>query len=417
VQPGQVIAGSGGQWVRRRIADPGWCAQAAWVIDPATGSDLASGAPGDPLATWGEFSARTNEGIWTVSPSISIIGDLDENITGSWVLDERTITVAGPTPPALAAGIISTFSNSVPASQAKVTLTDTGANFAGVAGKQLLITSGAAAGGRAWIADIPSSTSLSLCSRPMRNGAAVTPAPGDAYEILGDLVRVKGLSVATNGSGLAPPAVGQALMRVNSLWIGKNVLGVPTDARSQISLAGSVPLCVVEGCKLSVSFLQSARSQANRNGFVNCFVDSEVLPIMGDVSWVGGGGIAAIAVQFGGRMTIATEQALWQAPSSWVVFGDLRASVSVGVFSSSNATAALALRDQGRVVLSGAAQLFGNGNTGFGIEVPGGCFMSYGTVKPNITGAAGDSRIGGVVTAYADVPVFNTAKACGIVAL
>lgn len=52
----------------------------------------------------------------------------------------------------------------------------------------------------------------------------------------------------------------------------------------------------------------------------------------------------------------------------------------------------------------------GSGNTGgVGINVNAGASLIY-TSKPTITGTAGDTRIGGTITAYASIPFINTAN-------
>jgi len=186
----QVVNAPGGQWQRLPQASQEWCSQAAWIIDPINGSDLAPSV----IKSWAEFNARTQpQGTLPQNTTVSILSDMSESINWNGFIglfNTANLDISSPSTSwtQTGGGTITTFTSLVPSTQQNAIVDDTGGVFTGKEGQRIRITSGASINATAWILKVNSATQIELAGdfqllETLANisGAIVTPVAGVTY--------------------------------------------------------------------------------------------------------------------------------------------------------------------------------------------------------------------------------------------
>jgi hypothetical protein len=139
------VQGIGGQWVRGSGNPRAWAGISSWEINGTTGSDLASGAPGDPLASFAEWMRRT-EGHVSGTVTIAVTGSFSGGVQGTvrGASASSRLQILG-TPIASSALTVTSSSASVPGSNTATEVEASG--LAGLLNRRLRHSDGRAAFG------------------------------------------------------------------------------------------------------------------------------------------------------------------------------------------------------------------------------------------------------------------------------
>lgn len=430
-----VFAGTGGQWNRLQFPDVSWASQAAWFLDANAGNDDNSGLTNvTALKSAAELVRRINGQTLQQAVTVTQLTDLNEWVT----LEVNILNSAGSTPDffwlgdqsawtSLHAGTLSAATALNAATNTPPDVTDAGIGdwtTAGPAGSSLIshrirLTSGAAGvvGSTAWLikstAPTVARTSVWQLFSPTApttlNPAPVTIAGNENY-VVERLPGINGLDIrirrltapATNvaaGIMIDSVEVGKGLADVNnsSVYLQADqfaVQSVISRSRTACSRIVSLPLrlCSVIGC--------GAPQQISFSG--------QLIVV--------GGSIIGNLVQGNGSLLQLQQAFIVQSGQLRVTNPTIISTNGAGIFDSASDGVSLALQAvNARLEVDDGRPLFGAGNTGFGINVAAGSLVMFGTTKPNVTGASGDTQVGGTTFAYAAIPFVNTAKLCGIV--
>ena len=435
---GQQVINSigGGQWQRLQQASQQWCGQPAWTIDPVNGNDLSPSV----LKTWAEFAARTQpQGTIRQNTTISILGDLSESLNWNGFIgsfDTANLDISSPSTAwtQTGGGTITTFTSLVPTTQQNALVDDTGGAFTGKEGQRIRITSGASINATAWILKVNSATQVELAGDFQRlnsladtSGAIVTPIAGVTY-VIETLPRMGSVSMqiqspGTLNTGAAPFT--QLTMRDLAIdKIGQAVGG--RDCNLNILAQGPSAQFRMLRCRFKGWRVTTLISGAVALG---CLFQNDSLLSIDSVLMTGGGflglgvgsalslnGICQFAGNYVVRNSFGASAGLVGIVRDASV--NLLSNSSLGCFDNSTGPGISMNTGAGFFFTGPANSIFrGNGNAGFGGVIAAARLMQYGTTKPIITGALGDWQIGGATVAYAAIPFFDVAKACGLVTL
>ena len=431
----QVVNAPGGQWQRLSQASQEWCSQAAWIIDPINGSDLAPSV----IKSWAEFNARTQpQGTLRQNTTVSILSDMSESINWNGFIglfNTANLDISSPSTSwtQTGGGTITTFTSLVPSTQQNAIVDDTGGAFTGKEGQRIRITSGASINATAWILKVNSATQIELAGdfqllETLANilGSVVTPVAGVTY-VTETVPRVGSVSMLVQGPGTGTVVVPQfTQLTMRDLAIDK--IGQAAGGReSTLSVQN-------QGGNSQFRMLRcryKGRGFSTQLGFsvlLGCLFQNDGSLILDNPTLIGGGFLGSAAggvllsggVQFGGNFIArnpfgATAGLVSMFRGSQLI---LPTNASVGCFDNSTGPGfSMGVGGGSAFMTAVSTHLRGNGNAGFGGVITSGRLVQYGTTKPIVTGTLGDWQIGGATVAYAAIPFFDTAKACGLVTL
>ncbi len=422
-----TLAASGGgaqdKWERTTIASSSaraaWGAQAAWYINPATGSDEADGAVATPIKNPDELMRRLKGAVVNQVTMVHVLGDIGV------VRGEVTIGPAGVLVFDGQDGATTLFSNRVSSWTAR----NPGAQEYG-----LLKLAGLAD----WTPYV---------NKRLRITAVVA---GNNVQSLSWVAKVN------------PKAVGNDTARV-SFWTKLDMTSTsfppPSATEKQPALADTIAienLVNVAGVNLTVN-LQATQSTDSQRGvfFANCTINGAgdfstvaIQPTLGTMyqgfygcdihAFLIGGSPYAASCRLTSPLGLTTgsfsmgslglydmcliasdhvvpnfstwRACLWQGSMLDANFGCSQLLQDNAFF---DGTDAISVQQGGSIDNHGAGP-FGDGNSGVGINATAGNLFRY-TIKPTVTGAGGDTKIAGVVKAYAAIPFFDTVTAAGVV--
>jgi hypothetical protein len=314
----------------------------------------------------------------------------------------------------------------VATSQQNLVLTDAAGALAATAGARVRMTSGAAAGATGWIISATATTmeiagNLQVLATPAATGVAATAGVGDSY-VVETLPRVP--TVALDCQGAASVSTGAnaftaLVLRDLDIWDGGSDSRLVNVVASAGARQARMQRCRFRGDTLQLGM--AGLVGILQGTLLHGLSTTQIMPIQ--VATLNGGGLLTGGVILSVRSTGVTVSAHWVARGNGAL-GAVRAQGPVSVIAGAslgsfgNPTGpGVVINDGGMLQCGTTAMIRGDGNSTFGLVIPSGRVVTYGTTKPVITGGTADTQIGGANVAYAAVPLFDTAKACGLVTL
>ncbi len=397
-----VVAASlgGGNWHRQELgADTSrWGAQTGWEIDAVAGDDLASGAPGDPLATFAEFRRRVSAARITVAMVVSISNTLGDPLDGAFHFSAGgSLHIQGTAPTTQATDTIATWTAASTGANEYHLITATGiADWTPYEGMRVRLTDGADSGAVFWIAKAnPNALGLNVArvSKPIKGydaaGTLVVPTPGTGI-VIETLTEV--------------PSQCSLRSLTSDTWFSESILVTDIHIVGGFAELNSDSI-QLGGCRLFYPFIQT---------------DIE-LQLLGCVLAGNGCAIRGGEVQLKACLVLGTgtiycpsviTESLWQGCMLKLLGYCRDMHGFVGVFDSPNDGVNLLGPNASCHVED---DLIGKGNTDYGVRVTNGQgVLSYAT-KPIITGAINDTLIGPTPRAWATVPFICTVCGAAIV--
>jgi hypothetical protein len=408
-----AIAG-GGQWLRKLTPSQRWIQQAPWFIDPANVTGVASdendGFTGaTPLSSDNERRRR-----WAPEASRLFIVSTVTYMSGGFTEGLSEYSFSGPStvlaiglPTTLRAGTLTAGTMPLASGTSLPVIEDTvGGSFAGLINERVRLTTGAGSGGIAWILRDDGGSAATTSAFLTPNGIMVDPAPGDGYVVESlpfiSLTKIDGAFAGMDAIDLQINTI-VAEWSV-SFWIGEfcKLFGNLRNSR----------LDEVHGCFFDADFQWHSchidsilTCVLTRNVFNNSTarIDNESVWLGGALSAVGGSDI-----RFGTGGTTGGAASGHDVPVSVPGDGALNVGFVPGF---------ALLGRLGRVSADGG-NVWGSTNAGFGIFCNAANQALYRPTPPNpftITGAAGDTSVGGTTKAYGALPFIEPANGAGIV--
>jgi len=374
--------------------------QPDWYISPSTGSDDNDGAtPGTALATHAELMRRLGSAPIDWEITVHITENLDEDLYIDLTFERDGYIHYVGTATTIASGSLTNVVDTNGAVNQPGEITDSGLpndwGPLGLVGKRIRTTSGSNPGSISWIAkDLGSKQArvgewtVVTYSTPMNYVLPNTVLAGDAY-VVEDLPTVKSIYITVMQqyeSSAFPVQPGHVVFdslkvlgtndvstSLDNIWGGTWFLGC--DINRLVSVT-TKPGPVIQSSSVSESFNVG-------------FLLSSVVML---TRYVFGDGDAALNTLFTDCVYVDVNPLFRAFFLQNCGFMDCA--------------------DDGIAMYSGSSlrgYIWGSGNAGYGIDLAVGCFadLSGGTT---ITGALGDTRIGGVITPIAGLPFVNPAN-------
>lgn len=429
----------GGQWLRRNVPSQRWLRQATWFIDSVSGDDENVGdVIGSPLRTHAELERRAfGHGVelrqdTTVEIAFPGLPSTDRiRIDVKMPLGFSLVYNGVPDPVPVRSGTLSGATATDPSTQTQQIIEDAvGGGWAAEVGFRVRITSGPRTGALAWIGanldpGVPDSARTSPFATFTLGGfpLIVRPAAGDDY-VVENLPTVFFESVhMAPGDTLAAPGFGVVF---------NNLVCSTSESLSFLPLpAGPFEFCTFIGCGFILFVAHDFMGIIGISQIAAAFFLKSEVVMLSDLflsPFPGGpGGIFQNSrLAFGAECYAQSSPLLQRGTPFTAVSGFLGSAgcsvtfVNVGgepsiaacsVFDST--TAGIAVSED--VTITIRAPVFGDGNTDVGFLVTGKVWYQPDgpgaeTFKPTITGAVGDTRVGGILKAYADIPFFNASN-------
>lgn len=381
-------------WERLAVGSARWRAQSEWSIDSVNGHDE------NPLVlkTYRELSRRWGSGgefpgavDVTQSANDSVSGDKLEVFPSS-ILPDAVLRFHG-TATTVASGTITAKTDFV-AGTAFGTITDGGQNFVPHLGQLLRIVGGPRDGAVATVVKIVTpNTEVRISRCGIVNALAtpfsvqptfVNPQVGDAYVI-----------------------ETQPLLPSFELAVSKTNQGVHGDGVvfNNLKIGGSSNDRLHAGPS-NTNFTKCVFGAANFTGHYHMslthFASSVTFHLSNCTLWAGSKrGGTSFNTHHGASLFLREHFLAQGGPLPNPANGGFMEIFAAAAFDSGSD--GIAVDTEGQLRISGP--LWGSGNTGYGIRCDGRASYTAGN-KPTITGGAGagDTRIGGTVKAYADIP-------------
>lgn len=401
--PSGNLISTTGRWFRvEDIFDPAWQSQAAWFINPATGSDENTGATAlTAIQTWAEFRRRIKT--LTQDTTVTILGNMAEPIIGEFsgqltALGGAPVLMIVGTPTVVASGTVLVAANPVPAGNAEGTLTS-----AAIAAWQFggIVEADDGAGVLTWapvMADVA--------------GTAQTPfwASATGFGILAHTLPLAGQAIRVlNGStvdriNLASASPLEVLFRFRYL----DLTGGPSSVDG---------FCQFEACQINGGFGNYGSDQGTTT-FVGCAIlgggDVDAHSPYG-VLFFGGAALNALSfatnayARFDGFVSYGTLTfgAAGGNVNGWSAAQIVAGGAGLGVFN--GATGGIVVTRGARLdVPNTAGALYGDGNVGIGVNATDGGIVSIDTITPTITATVQQIAVDGQATC---VPPLTAADA------
>ncbi len=391
-----------GQWLFFE-ASTSWETEAAWFIDPANGDDENDGnSLATAIATWAEFIRRVR--VVDIGMTVTILGNITEPLRGAFETSSSTswLKIVGePTVLAFAAG--TTFVDPNPAANARGTLTTTdltvsltglAGDFANYVGK--IVRAPAADGYNHWPILLTSAANVAQGPFWAQDLNNAKPVNNTRIEVL-DLVTAPTMDIVTNGLG-----VSAQYLKFTSTVTGDAPALNPLrgEPSRRAGTGGDILHSTFTACEFSTSV------QGYQSYFIACIFSASasgvaILPCNNVICMFNGGGslrplhvanngtliFQGFIVQ-GAKLTFGATSTSTQTPGSFVSAEACSITAPLGVFDSPT---------DGIVVTSGANlsvfDLYGSGNTAYGVRVENGATLRIFGPLPTITGAAGTADL------------------------
>lgn len=405
---GNILEWNGATWVSNALAPAngdtltfngttwvpgGFMTQAAWFVNSATGLDTNDGATAPTaLKTLAELQRRFEGKISFLAHTITLSGTFPTEMLALNFTSYGSVSVAGAATLSVA-GITTAFTAlAAPATDAKLTDTTTPIVWAARVGQRLRLTSGANIGGIATVLkDLGANQArVSQFINP-NTGANAPPAVNDTFAVETLDVVIGGVQFHILGTG-AIELLDVTITQLANTSSYFNVRGSNNNG------------CSIRKCRFNTNtFILGTGSSFN---FFACSNTATAPMFMGRESVGVIIGHAAFS-----DITITTPWMLFAATAT--CFQGCALNVATGAGCDIAATLAFYDRTganpcidaQVGASINATATCMGIGNTTTGVGIrarsAGSFVWSSAGVAPTVTGAGGDTSIGGVVTTYA----------------
>ena len=360
-----------------------WATQASWAIDATNGDDSAAGTPAAPLKTMEELSARLSDLGISVAQTVQCIGDVVDSpltLNGTRFIGVGSLTILGTV---VDGGTTATITN--------VTVLQTGTTFQ-------LTTDFAG-----WLAaDV--GTRIALSTGAVHFIQEVTAAniiivgPGST-----GVTPVNGLTLTQQtASKVLPPNV-----NITSPVLASSLVFQDVEIQAGPQYINGV-VAFFSRCLIISAASQVWLQDRNLTLGGCCLVLGGAFTINGSGQFT----FSSVTVVGTGSQTVTVQcsRAQW-ATVSWagagvaVQRGGLLILSGTHHFRNCTATQCILLQQGARAVQFNVTVNGSVGNTGLGVRLlPGNNAYTYLVVKPAVTGAVGDVKIGLTTRTYAQVP-------------
>lgn len=386
-------------------------AQVTWFIDPVGGNDANTGlTSGTAIKTDAERQRRVGT-IWTITADTSVtylnnVPDTDPVLMTvimgkNGVLRINGVATTTYTSPA---GGFTAVTNLNRAAQQPSLITEVGLG-AGRTGQRIRTTSGASTNSITWLdKDLGAGqyrTSpwgiMSFAANPL----PFSPTPNNVA--IGNQFVIESLTqIAFLSLNVISAQFGGAASTNGTQIVFQNLYFTQSDVQIQQLPTGTVTFApLLYGCRIHAPWSAAC---------CQTYLDTGVIYVVPQAS------TAYFGCLVRGRMTIQSGatifvdfDTLFSQTSNGVRVRYLGVLV-VGTMAAIDNTSDGVLIEDGdyrsKVLFSGAELTWGNGNTGVGININSNGFGGY-VAKPTLTGGGGDTKIGGIVKTYAQIPFFN----------
>lgn len=398
----------GGRWGRRFEPDVEWLTQAEWNIDPAAADDEGDGSAGDPLQTHAELGRRAFKQGWVIRQSVLVniaAGGLPESdpVEIDVAVDDPNVLLRYVGAPTVVQTGTLTDATALVSGTALPTIEDTvGGLGAGNLGQRVRLTSGANAGAIAWALRDDGSDTLTTSAfattpktaQPVTGIPTLggpTPGGGDDYalETLPAifLSRVK----------IAQPEGVTTSLLFDTLSVGDAGAAFIATSLDRLLLVDGVLFgaLVRKGDLLLTDVLVRGTSQ------------------VGGAAVVRAGAIFILSVLLGAEAVIELSHEHTAVGESLITGGVADYTIAGPTSAHDAPTAGLQLTPTVRVTTAGL--IWGTGNGTYGIDAAGGQLFYDPGLKPTVTAAINDTRVGGAPTAYAQIPALNGGDGSAVV--
>lgn len=437
----------GGQWRRRNVPSQTWLQQATWFINSATGDDENVGdVIGSPLATHRELERRAfghgqllrqDTTVEIAFPGLSTEGDRIKIDVKMELGTSLVYNGVADTPP-IRSGTLTGATATDPTTQTQQLIEDTvGGPFTAEVGDRIRIVGGPRDGALAWIAadldpgipDTARTSAFAALVGPLP--LIVRPLAGDSYVIEAlPTILLESVRVSTGDSPVGPSPGSGVIFNGFVVGTSTAVVALPVPT-------GPFAFCTFIGCNISFflgrdMFAVIALSRVSSGAFFKSdltFLATLNLPVFAPPAafWQNcklafGGEVLSQSTSLFERGSLFTAFSGFLGTSDCAVeFVNVGGEPSIAAGSTFDAPAAFGTPGDGMSISEDVTLLFrsfyfGDGNAGYGIRMTGkGWYQPDGpgaeTFKPTVTGALGDTTIGGIDKAYAGgIPFFNASN-------
>lgn len=417
------IAVRGGGVVYIGLGSARYAAQSTWYIDPVAGDDRRSGLTADAsIRTHEEMRARIGQKFINQATTVHLLGNFDSsNPVRVWFnlgpsgsllyVGTRTVVYTGSITAVTARDRANNIPWAIEDTAIPVSWTASGLiNTASGTGLRLRVTSGTRAGAVTWpTLDLTAKTARISALKADTAAPAPLPSPtiGDPF-VIETLSSIADFSVDIRMSSIVLPGPTGQRVKFTDLAISNSTSHHPSVRA--LPYTKDSPLVTFFGC--DVGYTQMGYGSIA--GYVACKFSGAVggPPASSGNTFVGGkvaDSIFACAifrtviVGGGGKVTLDGDTLLQGC--GIVVDGGMAVLGLVGVFDvAGDALGLFSGEAVSRNVLQASHILYGSGSTGYGVNVRSLTSLGYDVTKPTVTGTTGDTKIGGVATAWAAVP-------------
>ncbi len=405
-----------GRWLRKFISGQSWAGQAAWFTNFLTGNDeydgtaaVAGGGYIGPLKTVAEFFKRMRGAVLHDTDMLVTMG-ADDTTDVAAQLDfggdnaglSRLVRIKGARTviyPAAGTTTVSAVTAYNAATSQPDLFTSAGIPVSWTASGLVemlgIMTTGVAAG-TVFAVEADLGAKQARVSRPIIPTIFTQgqPAPGDQFQIYTATLLGGVVTVDCRGAGIlefedlnvGSTSAATIVLNGSAFFYGCYVNGL-------VNNAGAVEL---SGCLHDGIFHTLSSQGTNLDG--------------GLMTRIGG---AAMIIDQGGIVVVFNAAMIGVSAGIDVSAGGyLYCLDSLMCFNSTGA--GLTVSQGANVEMGAGVALFGTTNVDVGVNVLGNGFVGYSTLKPTLTGTAGDSRVGGEIIPWADMPFTNPDELAGI---
>jgi hypothetical protein len=409
-----VAASGGGNWLRLEISSREWILQPTWYIDAVGGNDENSGAgAANSLKTFAEWKRRVGRRL-EIPQTINLENDIAEDmlfdqdgVIGVYIVIQGQRTVL--------------YSGSVTASQAYNPATSTDGQItdgaipvswtaSGLVDKLIVKKTGTGAGSCGWVAkDMGAQTARYSPLLDANTYTVYDFANGDTFDVV-SLTKVTGNFVSTGSANVMPVDLEITGTGYDECMCRDGGWYFPTycNITSPYVLSVGGGYADYQGCRIKPGNQRIVSGWGGTQYFDACLLKGIV-----DIKYDGYAGVLTNTIAQGdvGGGTITVN-----VVASQVVFPD-----SGGWFASFDdptATPTLQVTRGSSLYLNNYFWGFGASPT-YAVVVAGASTISYNPgAKPSFVGATvRDVDVAGLNRTYAQLPVHNASKMCGVVEL
>jgi hypothetical protein len=427
-----------GRWIRKGLSDKSWTTQTAWYIDSLTGDDENDGLTEDTgLKTLSELARRWKDQTINVHVAVYVLDDTPASDYPRFrftIGESGFVLFRGMNARAMLEWAFTAVTERDPANnQPNECTTNIGGSWTSndYIGRRIRLTSGSNIGAVAWAAkDLDNDTARvspwwTDSSVDFENIGSVGWSPWDFSPceagatddfVIEELTVLYRLDMDVHVCGLAhggsQPGSGGIRLVFEDLQI--NPGNPPGPALPQptvtIRVSGDDFAWAMNRCVVG-SVAPGADSVMH---LVNCFRSLPIYTGVGSTHYYGGGFFRDVWVTPGRVITL--EGGTLCEGNIYCSSGEVHVAYGAhGVCIMDTGSGANVVLYQG-ALFTAQGPVYGDADTGVGVQVDGGArFLYDSSKKPSITGSGGDTKVGGAVKTWAEIPFVDTAKMAGIV--